>query len=64
MAVVGEQAVQWPDGYVVEQKPGLQLLDERGQLVASEGDPIHVGGGFGLGEEVFIACGSVSTEPP
>ena len=60
----GEQAVQWPDGYVVEQEPGLRLLDDRGELVASEGDPIYVGDGFTPGDEMFIACGYVSSEPP
>lgn len=60
----GEQAVQWPDGFVVEREPKLRLLDDRGELVASEGDPIYIGGGFGPGDEVFIACGYVSSEPP
>lgn len=60
----GEHAVQWPDGFVVEHEPELRLLDDRGELVASEGDPIHVGGGFTPGDEVFIACGYVSSEAP
>ena len=60
----GDQAVRWPEGYAVEQEPELQLLDERGALVASEGDPIFIGGGFTAGDELFVACGYVSTEPP
>lgn len=68
MAVVagefGEQAVRWPDGYRVEMGPSLRLLDDHGNLVASEGEPIYVGGGFTAGDELFIACGYVSSEPP
>lgn len=60
----GDQAVQWPDGFMVEQEPALRLLNDRGELVASEGDPIYVGGGFGPGDQVFIACGYVNSEPP
>ena len=60
----GEQAVRWPEGYVVEQEPELRLLDDRGALVASEGDPISIGGGFTPGDQLFIACGYVSSEPP
>lgn len=60
----GEQAVRWPEGYVVERAPELRLLDDRGALVASEGDPISIGGGFTAGDELFIACGHVSSEPP
>ncbi len=60
----GEQPVQWPDGYRVEQGPRLRLLDAHGNLVASEGEPIYVGGGFTAGDELFIACGYVSSEPP
>ena len=60
----GDQVVRWPDGFAVEQAPALRLLDDRGEPVASEGDPIYVGGGFGPGDKVFIACGYVSSEPP
>jgi len=60
----GDQAVQWPNGFVVEQEPELRLLDDRGEPVASEGDPIYVGGGFTVGDKLFIACGYVSSEPP
>ena len=60
----GEQPVQWPHGFVVEQEPVLRLLDDHGNVVASEGGPIFVGGGFTTGDELFIACGYVSSDPP
>lgn len=60
----GDQVVQWPNGFVVELEPELRLLDDRGELVASEGGPIYVGGGFTVGDKLFIACGYVSSEPP
>jgi hypothetical protein len=60
----GEQPVRWPEGYVVEQGPQLRLRDRSGAVVASEGDPIYVGGGSTEGDELFIACGHVSTDPP
>jgi hypothetical protein len=60
----GEQTVQWPEGFVVEQEPAFRLLNNRGQPVASEGDPIYVGGGFTAGDGLFVACGYVSSEPP
>lgn len=60
----GEQPVKWPDGFVVEREPVLRLLDDRGNVVASEGGPIFVGGGFTTGDELFIACGYVSSDPP
>ena len=61
---VGEQPVQWPEGFVVENAPELRLLDERGNVVASEGEPIYVGGTFTTGDELFIACGYVGSDPP
>ena len=64
MTEFGEQPVRWPEGYVVEQGPQLRLRDQSGAVVASEGDPINVGGGFTEGDELFIACGMVSTDPP
>ena len=60
----GEQPVQWPDGFVVEQEPVLRLLDDHGNVVASEGGLVYVGGGFTTGDELFIACGYVSSDPP
>jgi hypothetical protein len=60
----GETRVRWPAGYVVEQEPELQLRDPFGTLVASEGDTVYVGGGMAPDEEVFVACGYVSRDPP
>lgn len=60
----GEQPVQWPDGFRVEHAPELRLLDAEGEPVASEGDPIYVGGGFTVGDKLFIACGQVRSESP
>jgi hypothetical protein len=60
----GEQRVKWPEGYVVEQGPIVRLRDEAGNVVASEGESIYVGGGFTMGDELFIACGYVSSDPP
>ena len=48
---------------MVENAPELRLLDERGNVVASEGEPIYVGGTFTTGDELFIACGYVSSDP-
>ena len=65
--VVGEfglQPVRWPDGYRVEQAPNVVLLDAQGVLVATEGDTMYVGGGMDATDEVFIACGFVSRDPP
>jgi hypothetical protein len=46
-ASVGDRAsFLWPKGYAVMFDPAL-LLDADGQYVASEGDEITVGGGFG-----------------
>ncbi len=61
---IGAQPVQWPEGYMVIEDPVLSLLDPDGNLVASEGDTIYVGGGFTIGDELFIACGYVSRDPP
>lgn len=60
----GEQPVQWPEGYVVEQGPVLRLRDDAGKVIASEGDSIRVGGGFTTGDELFVSCGHVSSDPP
>ena len=64
MTEFGEQPVRWPEGYAVEQAPSLRLRDPSGTVVASEGDTIYVGGGATAGDELFIACGYVSTDPP
>jgi hypothetical protein len=60
----GETRVRWPDGYVVQQEPVLQLRGPFGGLVASEGDTVYVGGGMTPDDEVFVACGYVSRDPP
>jgi hypothetical protein len=60
----GETLVRWPDGYRVVQGPELQLRDPFGALVASEGDTVYVGGGMTPDDEVFVACGYVSRDPP
>ncbi len=60
----GEQPVQWPEGYVVEREPEFRLLDNHGDVVTSEGEPIYVGGGFTPGDKLFVACGHVSSNPP
>jgi hypothetical protein len=60
----GETRVRWPAGYVVVQEPELKLRDPFGSLVASEGDTVYVGGGMTPDDEVFVACGYVSRDPP
>jgi hypothetical protein len=60
----GKTRVRWPDGYRVVQEPELQLRGPFGNLIASEGDTVYVGGGFAPGDEVFVACGYVSRDPP
>ena len=60
----GEQRVQWPEGYVVERGSVLRLRDEAGHVVASEGERIYVGGCSTTNDELFIACGYVSRDPP
>jgi hypothetical protein len=59
---LGEQPVRWPDGYTVVGGPPLRVLDPDGDVVASEGETVYVGGGMDSADEVFIACGHVSTE--
>lgn len=54
------RAVIWPHGYVARLNAGgLELLDERGQVVAHEGDQIVIGGGeSGEGPDPpWLACG-------
>jgi hypothetical protein len=58
------QPVQWPDGYSMDPGPPLRLLDEHGDLVASEGEWVYVGGGMDATDEIIVACGDVSTDPP
>jgi hypothetical protein len=61
----GETRVRWPDGYSVVQQPEVKLFGPFGNLVASEGDTVYVGGGFTEpGGEIFVACDYVSRDPP
>jgi hypothetical protein len=60
----GSQPVRWPDGYTVAIEPVFELKDRRGSTVATAGDIIYVGGGMDAADEVFIACGYVSRDPP
>ena len=57
--------MRWPDGYTVVPQPELKLFGPIGNLVASEGDTVYVGGGMApSGEEIFVACDYVSRDPP
>lgn len=61
----GEIRLRWPDGFSVAADPEVSLHGPFGALVASEGDTLYVGGGFtGADDEVFVACGYVSRDPP
>jgi hypothetical protein len=64
MAPNRRQPVQWPEGYSVDPGPPIQLYDRNDHLVAEEGDVVYAGGGFTEGDELFIACGFVSQDPP
>jgi hypothetical protein len=56
-------AVEWPFGYSAREEGGrIALVDDRGQVIAREGDEISVGGGFGA--NLWHACGSVSVAVP
>ena len=57
--------VMWPFGYSARLVDGtLELLDNRGQLVAREGDRIEMGGGFGAGNLFYACSGSVQRTGP
>lgn len=60
----GTQAVRWPDGYRVEEGAQVLLRDNWGNVVATEGETVYVGGGMDANDEVFVACGYVSRDPP
>ncbi len=57
--------VLWPYGYSSRGIVGsMELLDERGQSIAREGDYVEIGGGSD-GQGVFVACaGSIRVVPP
>ncbi|MDQ3690304.1 MAG: hypothetical protein M3406_09785 [Chloroflexota bacterium] len=59
-----EYRVVWPDGYIVERGPPVRLRDSSGNLVASAGETIYLGGGTGGGDRTWVACGHVSRDPP
>ena len=55
--------VMWPAGYSARQVAGrIELLDERGSLVARVGDAVTIGGGFGAGN-AWWACGPPNRGP-
>ena len=53
--------VVWPFGYSARQDvAGIALVDDKGELVALEGEMVHMSGGLGA-NEVWGACpGTVS----
>ena len=60
-----ENRVTWPDGYTVELTPEVVLRGPLGDVVASEGDTIYLGGGQDPDDpEAFEACGHISRDPP
>jgi hypothetical protein len=61
----GESRVIWPDGYTVDLTPEVVLRGPLGNVVASEGDTIYVGGGQDPDDpDAFRACGHISRDPP
>lgn len=56
--------VEWPFGYSARMEVSkIVLVDEKGFVVAREGDFIQVGGGMGTGpapNAVWFACGPVT----
>ena len=60
--------VQWPFGYSARMELSkIVLVDEKGSVVAREGDEIQVGGGMGAGpapNAVWFACGPVTVSRP
>ena len=56
--------VLWPFGYTARRGvSGLELVDEKGAVVAREGDFVEMGGGLGA-NDVWGACpGSVTVVP-
>ena len=62
----GVLAVEWPFGYTARTDVNLlQLVDERGQVVAREHDRVNVGGSMADDagpNPVWRACGPVTVE--
>ena len=56
--------VLWPSGYSARRGiSGIELVDEKGGVVAREGDFVEMGGGLGA-NDVWNACaGSVTVVP-
>jgi hypothetical protein len=53
-----EFLVSWPEGYAALDAP-LRLLDETGEVVATEGDDVVLVGGTALEDETPIECGGL-----
>lgn len=47
----------YPEDFVIESSPVLTIYDTDGNLLATKGDQVELGGGFGVGDTVFYACG-------
>lgn len=60
----GVTPVRWPGGYRVAGDDELVLRDGWGSVIAAAGDTIYVGGGMNTADDLFIACGYVSRDPP
>jgi hypothetical protein len=60
--------VEWPFGYSARMEVSkVVLVDEKGFVVAREGDEVQVGGGMGAGpapNAVWFACGPVTVTRP
>jgi hypothetical protein len=60
--------VEWPFGYTARiEVSKIVLVDEKGFVVAREGDLMQVGGGMGAGpapNAVWFACGPVTVTRP
>jgi hypothetical protein len=56
--------IVWPAGYSGRHGNPVQLIDDRGQVVASLGDHLELGGGEN-GQHVWIACaGTIKVKAP
>ena len=64
MTEFGSQPVRWPHGFSADGTSELVLRDGAGNVVAAEGETVFVGGGMDPANELFVACGHVSRDPP